>query len=124
MSDPSLPLDINMDCSELVDPYDLGEKLPFDEEMEVELKEDEFSSTSQFPDSLTPRQPIVKKISVSGGKQGGKRKLTSRRVSIDLNILYGRVKVVRYLLEISSHEIAWIKLELRHGRFCIKIPLE
>ena len=93
MSDPSLSLDINInldleanvniDCSvESVDSYEMGEKLPFDEEMEVELKDDEFSpTTTQFPDSLASTPVIAKKSTVSAGKQGGKRKLGSRRVS-------------------------------------------
>ena len=87
IADPSLSLDmninINIDCSELDDSYDLGEKLPFDEEMEVELKDDEFSSTPQFSNSLqTPTANIAKKANVvSAGKQAGKRKL-ARRVSM------------------------------------------
>ena len=88
ISDPSLALGINInlnlddgiDCPVLDDPYDLGEKLPFSDEMEVELKVDEFSTTSQFPDSLpAPTLPFSKKTSVSAGKQAGKRRW-SRRV--------------------------------------------
>jgi hypothetical protein len=101
ISDPNLPLDINinmnlednmsMDCSELDDSYDLGEKLPFGDEMEVELKGDEFASTPQFPSSLpTPTVAFSKKTTVSAGKQGGKRKL-SRRVRIQ-GLLYHCMK--------------------------------
>ena len=86
ISDHNLSLDISIninldECNELDDSYDLGEKLPFDEEMEVELKEDEFSSAPQFSDSLSiSTVPIAKKTTVSAGKQAAKRKL-SRRVS-------------------------------------------
>ena len=86
ISDPNLSLDINIninleECNALEDSYDLGGKLPFDEEMEVELKEDEFSNTPQFSDSLSiSTLPIAKKTTVSAGKQAGKRRL-SRRVS-------------------------------------------
>ncbi|XP_028398675.1 LOW QUALITY PROTEIN: histone-lysine N-methyltransferase 2C-like [Dendronephthya gigantea] len=83
MTDSSLSLDMNInmniDCGELDDSYDLGEKLPFDEEMEVELKDDEFSTTAQFSNSLQAPTPIIsKKANVSGGKQAGKRKLARR----------------------------------------------
>ncbi len=91
LSDPNLSLDIsinlnlednmNMDCSELDDSYDLGVKLPFGDEMEVELKGDEFSNPPQFPHLLpTPTLPISgKKTTLSAGKQAAKRKW-SRRV--------------------------------------------
>lgn len=88
--DPALSLDINislnleaninLDCGELDDTYDLNDKLPFDEEMEVELKGDEFSIPPPFSDSLSTPLPIAKKATVSGGKQAGKRKPWSRRV--------------------------------------------
>jgi hypothetical protein len=88
IADPNVSLDISINLNleaninmELDDSYDIGEKLPFDEEMEVELKGDEFSTTPQFSDLLsTHTLPIAKKTTVSAGKQAGKRRGVRRGV--------------------------------------------
>ena len=97
LSDPNISMDVNLsfgEGSELDDSYDLGEKLPFDDEMEVDLTEDKFLSTAQFSDPLrAPTQTISKKTPVNAVKQAGKRKSWSRRVSMNecflsVNCLY------------------------------------
>ena len=72
-----------IDCSiEPVGSYDLEERLPFDEEMEVVIND--FSSPSNFvADPLLSKPSILKKSNVTAVRPSGKRKLTSRKVSWD-----------------------------------------
>lgn len=80
----NLDLESNMamDCSvESVDSFDLGEKLPFDEEMEVVIKGDDEFPSSTFPYALSSRPTVLKKTSVTAVKLSGKRKFAARKVS-------------------------------------------
>ena len=76
----NLMLDANLECAEIDDSFMLVDKLPFDEEMEVELKDECSLPETQFPPAIlsTSTQQFNRKGPVSAGKQAGKKKLPKR----------------------------------------------
>lgn len=73
-------LDANLECGEIDDSFMLVDKLPFDEEMEVELKDECSLPETQFPPAIlsTSTQQFNRKGLVSAGKPAGKKKLPKR----------------------------------------------